>query len=94
MEQARDKGFFFNGQQGDLFGPPPRQSYAPKPEKVRQMLHSMLDELRGAEEWPWSEKDLGFNKVVFPQMTNWLPAEEAARLRIEFEREIKRLETA
>jgi hypothetical protein len=66
-------------------------SYAPKPEKVRQKLLAMLDQIR-AEECPWSEKELGLNKVVFPQMANWLPAEEAARLREEFAAEVARLE--
>jgi hypothetical protein len=33
-------------------------------------------------------------RTIFPQMTNWLPAEEGARLRFEFEEEIKRLEAA
>jgi hypothetical protein len=32
--------------------------------------------------------------TIFPQMTNWLPDEEGAQLRFEFETEIKRLEAA
>jgi hypothetical protein len=91
VEQARESGFFSHGGQGDLFGPPPRQSYAPKPEKVREKLLLMLEQMR-SEECPWSEKELGLNKVIFPQMTNWLPAEEAARLRFEFAAELERLE--
>jgi hypothetical protein len=30
----------------------------------------------------------------FPQMTNWLPEEEGAQLRFEFETELARLEAA
>ena len=33
-------------------------------------------------------------RTIFPQMTNWLPDEEGARLRFEFETEIRRLEAA
>jgi len=32
--------------------------------------------------------------VSFPQMTNWLPEEEAAQLRFAFEAELARLEAA
>jgi hypothetical protein len=31
---------------------------------------------------------------IFPQMTNWLPEEEGAQLRFEFETEIRWLEAA
>jgi hypothetical protein len=33
-------------------------------------------------------------RTVFPQMTNWLPDEEGALLRFQFEAEIRRLEAA
>ena len=54
----------------------------------------MLGQIRGAEECPWSEKQLGLYKVIFPQMANWLPEEEAAALRREFAAEVARLEAA
>ena len=41
----------------------------------------------GAEDGP-------LYRTIFPQMTNWLPDEEGAQLRFEFETEIKRLEAA
>ncbi len=94
MGQTQQKDFFSAGPQGDLFGPPPRMSYAPKPEKVRQKLLAMLAEIRGAAECPWSEQELGLNKVIFPQMTNWLPEDEAVQLRLEFRAEVARLEAA
>jgi hypothetical protein len=43
---------------------------------------------------PWSEKDCRFYKKVFPQMTNWLPEDEAAQLRLAFETELQRLRAA
>jgi hypothetical protein len=48
----------------------------------------MLGQIRGAEGCPWSEKQLGLDKVISPQMANWLPAEEAAALRREFAAEV------
>jgi hypothetical protein len=35
-----------------------------------------------------------FYRTIFPQMTNWLPEEEGAQLRFEFEAELARLEEA
>jgi hypothetical protein len=94
LEQSQRYDFFASGPQGDLFGPPPRVSYAPDPEKVRQRMLAMLGQLRGVEECPWNKDRLGLNKVIFPQMANWLPEEEAAELRREFSAEVARLEAA
>ncbi len=94
MKRMQDSDFFLDGAQGDLFGPPPPVSYAPKPEKVRQKMLAMLGQIQGAEECPWSEDELGLNKVIFPQMANWLPEDEAAALRREFAAEVARLEAA
>jgi hypothetical protein len=44
--------------------------------------------------FPWETKTLLLYRTIFPQMTNWLPDEEGAQLRFEFETEIKRLEAA
>lgn len=43
---------------------------------------------------PWPPKKAGYWRLVFPRMTNWLPADEAAQLRFAFEAEIARLEAA
>lgn len=37
------------------------------------------------------ERTYRYNKVVFPQMSRWLPEEEAAQLCFEFSREIERI---
>ena len=47
--------------------------------------------MRAADAMPWSKKDYGFWQRVFPQITNWLPKEEAARLCFAFEAELARL---
>lgn len=82
------------GTQGDMFGPPPKQSYAPSPEKVRAEVNKVLDKARIAKEMPWTAKEVAFWKTVFPQMTRWLPEAEAAQLRNAFKEEMHRLEAA
>ncbi|MFZ1103991.1 MAG: hypothetical protein WAN86_14300 [Hyphomicrobiaceae bacterium] len=82
------------GMQADLIGPPPKQSYAPSLATVRAEVNKVLDTARTAREMPWTPKEVAFWKTVFPQMTNWLPDEEAAQLRSAFMEEICRLEAA
>lgn len=61
------------------------------PENVRRKLVGMLDELRGAEVMPWDYRKQRYNQVVFPQMTNWLPEDEAAEMKRVFAQEMARL---
>ena len=82
------------GKQADLFGPPPKQSYEPSLEKVRAEVHKVLEKSRIAKEMPWTAKEVAFWKTVFPQMTNWLPKEEADQARAAFWEEMTRLEAA
>jgi hypothetical protein len=82
------------GTQSDLFGAPPPKSYAPSLATVRAEVHKVLEKARIAREMPWTAKEVAFWKTVFPQMTNWLPEEEAAQLRSAFTEEISRLEAA
>jgi len=69
----------------------PRQSTLPDPEKVRRRLRALLERARAAEQMPWSERDARMWQIVFPNMANWLPDEEAEQLRFEFARELERL---
>lgn len=86
--------------QGNLFGDgehqlqAPQQSTVPDPEKVRRRLRALLEKARTAERMPWSERDARMWQIVFPNMANWLPQEEANQLRFEFARELKRLTRA
>lgn len=82
--------------QPDLFGnePAPQRSYLPDPDKVRAELSEILARAKAAPATPWRPSDQEFYRVVFPQMTNWLPDDEAKKLRFEFEQEIKRLKAA
>lgn len=80
--------------QTDLFGADPVPAYRPDPEKVRSRLHKILAEARAAQKLPWEPTTVSLYRTIFPQMTNWLPEEEGAQLRFEFETEIARLEAA
>ncbi|MBB3655041.1 hypothetical protein FHX15_000240 [Rhizobium sp. BK650] len=76
--------------QEDLFPAEPA-SYAPNPERVRRKLDAVLHELRRADAMPWDRKTRAFHQLVFPQMTNALPADEASQYRLEFQALIERL---
>jgi hypothetical protein len=98
---AEDVDLFGHGPaQGSLFGPsedrlqPPVQRYVPDPEKVRQRLRSLLENARSAEKMPWPEHEARVWQIVFPNMANWLPDDEAEQLRFEFAREMERLRQA
>ena len=72
----------------------PYPTYRPDPGKVRARLHKILAEARVAQTSPWEPTRVSLYRTIFPQMTLWLPADEAAQLRFEFETEMARLETA
>jgi hypothetical protein len=72
----------------------PTPEYRPDPESVRAELYKILAEARAAQKLPWEPKKVLLYRTIFPQMTNWLPEEEGAQLRFEFEAEIKRLQAA
>jgi len=79
--------------QTDLFGAETQPTYRPNPDKVRARLHRILAETRArTEPWDWGRASL--YRTIFPQMTLFLPENEAAQLRIEFESEMERLRPA
>jgi hypothetical protein len=92
------------GDQQDLFGDDAQQelfdadaappAYHPDPDKVRERLHKILAEARAAQKLPWEPTRVSLYRTIFPQMTNWLPEEEGAQLRFDFESELARLEAA
>lgn len=83
--------------QGSLFGeradrlPAPVQRILPDPEKVRRRLRALLEKARSADKMPWPEYEARVWQIVFPNMANWLPEDEAQQLRFEFAREMERL---
>ncbi len=69
-------------------------AYRPDPVKVRSRLHRILGEARAATSVPWEPTRLTLYKTIFPQMSLYLPDDEAAQLRFEFAAELTRLEAA
>lgn len=77
----------------DLGETPPTGSFQPNLDEIREDLRSILAAARSVSaESPWDERTYRYNKVVFPQMSRWLPDDEAAQLCFEFSREIERIE--
>lgn len=66
----------------------------PDPADIRQRLHAVLARAKAAETMPWPEKKARVWEIIFPQMANWLPEDEANQLRFEFAQEIGRLKLA
>jgi hypothetical protein len=94
MASTRQPDLFENDEQDDLFGDQPTPVYRADPEQVRADLYKILAEARAAQKMPWEPTRVSLYRTIFPQMTNWLPEEEGAQLRFEFETELARLEAA
>jgi hypothetical protein len=63
------------------------------PEEVRQELMALLALAKSAQDdAPWDLRTHRYHQVVFPQMANWLPDEEAKQLCFEFAKELERIE--
>ncbi len=95
MASSKQSDLFQPDEQSDLFGEDAATpEYRANPDEVRNELHRILAEARAAKKLPWEPRMALLYRTIFPQMTNWLPDEEGAQLRFEFETEIKRLEAA
>jgi hypothetical protein len=95
MASSRQGDLFASERQSDLFDEDtPSLSYRADPDEVRAELYKILAEARAAEKLPWEPRRAALYRTIFPQMTNWLPDDEGAQLRFEFEAELTRLEAA
>ena len=94
MALNRQPDLFLADAQPGLFEDRPEQVFRADPDEVRGDLLKLLAEARAAQTMPWKPARAALYRTVFPQMANWLPEEEAARLRSEFEAELARLEAA
>jgi len=94
MSRASTPDLFETAAQPDLFGAEAAPAYRPDPDKVRSRLHKILAEARAAQKLPWERTTVSLYRTIFPQMTLWLPKDEGARFRLEFEAELARLEAA
>jgi hypothetical protein len=89
---SRQRDLFQDNEQDGLFGEDSPPEYRADPDTVRQELYTILAEARAAQTIPWDARRVTLYRTIFPQMTNWLPEEEGAQLRFEFETELARLE--
>jgi hypothetical protein len=94
MASPRQGDLFGHDQQDDLFEDQPTPVYRADPDEVRAELLKLLAEARAAQTMPWEPRRVTLYRTIFPQMTNWLPDDEGAQLRFEFETELARLEAA
>lgn len=63
------------------------------PDEVRRELIALLEIARAArDEAPWDRRTHRYHQVVFPQMANWLPGDEADQLCFAFAKELERIE--
>jgi hypothetical protein len=63
------------------------------PNEIRRELIAILEIARAArDEAPWDRRTHRYHQVVFPQMANWLPDDEAEQLCFEFAKELERIE--
>jgi hypothetical protein len=95
MAQPSQQDLFETEAQAELFEPdaaPPK--YRPDPDQVRARLQRILAEARAAKMLPWDRDKLLVYRTIFPHMAGWLPEEEAAQLRFEFDTEMARLKAA
>ncbi|MEJ8574336.1 hypothetical protein [Microbaculum marinum] len=77
-------------EQDDLFPTEPIV-YRADPDRIRRRLGRILAEARAADTMPWDRSRLELYRTIFQQMALSLPEDEAAQLRLEFDREIERL---
>ncbi len=95
MTFARQRDLFEDEAQADLFGEDaPTPVYRADPDVVRAELYKMLAEAKAAQTLSWAPKRIALCRTLFPQMSNWLPRDEAEQLCFEFETELTRLEAA
>ena len=72
--------------QGELFTAPAEPTYPPNLDKVRARLEKLLAEARAVERMPWEPSQLSLYRLIFPQMTLWLPEEEGLQYRLALRR--------
>ena len=83
-----------SGQLGfDLGEEPAKRGYEPDLDEVREDLSTILEAARAVTaENLWDLRTYKYNKLVFPQMSRWLPDDERDQLCFEFFRELERIE--
>lgn len=83
---------FDSYRESDLFDRRPILE-VPTPDYVRAHMQKILDEVRGASRLPWDQSTVRAYENIFPQMSKWLPPEEAEILIVDFNSELARLKS-
>jgi hypothetical protein len=94
MTSGDQRDLFLSEPEPTLFGERSGPVAQADPEKIRLHLVALLETARSAETMPWPERDARMWQIVFPQMANWLPPDEADQLRFAFAQEMQRLDQA
>jgi hypothetical protein len=95
MARPTQQDLFGADSQPELFdadAAPP--AYRPNLDEVRARLNRILAEVRAAEKLPWDTDKALLYRTIFPHMAGWLPEDEGAQLRFEFDTEMARLKAA
>jgi hypothetical protein len=93
MVGPRQADLFEDDGRADLFGEDEVPVYRPPHlDNVRAGLNKIMAEARAAKSLPWERAAL--LRAIVPQMTLWLPEDEGAQLRLEFEKAMQRLKAA
>lgn len=92
---ARNQLDLFGAEEPDLFDEDaPAPVFRPDVDKVRAELLDILAQARAAQTLPWDHRQTNLYRTIVPQMSLWLPEDEARQLCFEFETELARLEAA
>ena len=94
MSLGRQRDLFLSEPEPELFEGQPGIAGRNDPEKIRLHLKALLEQAQNATSMPWPERDARMWQIAFPQLTNWLPPDEAAQLRFAFAQEMQRLARA
>ncbi|MFA6267762.1 MAG: hypothetical protein WC670_18850 [Pseudolabrys sp.] len=95
MARPTQQDLFGDVEQPELFTSDEAPSaYKPDLDDVRARLSRILAELRAAETLAEDSDKALVYKTIFPHMTGWLPEDEGAQLRFEFNTEMARLKAA
>jgi hypothetical protein len=95
MPSPRQGDLFRSDEQPELYDDESQTpTWYPDPDEIRAELQKILAEMRAATSMPWDADRASLYRVIFPQMTNALPEDEAAQLRFAFMTEMERLDKA
>ncbi len=94
MALRRQLGLFQTDPQPELLEDRPEHVYRADPEEVRRDLLRLLAQARAAQAMPWEPRKVRLYRTIVPQMSLWLPENEAKQLCLDFEAELARLEAA